>query len=141
MRVAFFFGNLGLDKPLPLWINDGLMAIFFLLIGLESKREVLEGQLASREQLILPVIGAIGSFFVPAAIYVAINWGNSSALNGWAIPSATDIAFALGVLTLLGDRVPLLLKVFLTSLAEQRDSQQPARDMVCRVLKRHYRCE
>jgi NhaA family Na+:H+ antiporter len=112
-----------------------------LPIDLELKREVPEGQLASREPLILPVIGAVGGFFVPAAIYVAINWGNSSALNGWAIPSATDIAFALGVLTLLGDRVPLFLKVFLTSLAEQRDSQEPARHMVYRVLKRHHPCE
>jgi NhaA family Na+:H+ antiporter len=116
-RVAVIFGGLQIDKPLVLWINDGLMAIFFLLISLEVKREVLEGELSDRDQIILPGVGALGGFLVPAGIYVAVNWGDSAALNGWAIPAATDIAFALGVLALLGPRVPLTWKVFLTSLA------------------------
>jgi len=116
-RVAVVFGTLAIDKPLVLWINDGLMAIFFLLVSLEVKREVLEGELSDPEQIILPAVGAIGGFIVPAGIYAAINWNNSSALNGWAIPAATDIAFALGVLALLGPRVPLTWKVLLTSLA------------------------
>jgi NhaA family Na+:H+ antiporter len=110
-------GDLVVNKPLLLWINDGLMALFFFLIGLEVKREVLEGQLSSRDQLMLPALGALGGFVVPAGIYVAINWGNSETLEGWAIPAATDIAFALGVLMLLGSRVPLGLKLFLTSVA------------------------
>ena len=116
-RTAIVFGPLSIDKPLLLWINDGLMAVFFLLIGLELKREVLEGQLASREQLALPVLGALGGFALPALIYVLVNRGDPIALEGWAIPSATDIAFALGVLTALGSRVPIALKVFLASLA------------------------
>ncbi len=116
-RVAVIFGALQIDKPLVLWINDGLMAVFFLLISLELKREALEGQLSDREQILLPAVGALGGFAVPAAIYVALNWGNTAALNGWAIPAATDIAFALGVLTLVGSRVPISWKVFLTSLA------------------------
>ena len=110
-------GDLVVDKPLLLWINDGLMAIFFFLIGLEVKREILEGQLSSKEQLLLPAAGAVGGFVVPAAIYAAFNWGNAETLNGWAIPAATDIAFALGVLMLLGKRVPIGLKMFLTSIA------------------------
>jgi NhaA family Na+:H+ antiporter len=110
-------GNLVVDKPLLLWINDGLMAIFFFLIGLEVKREILEGQLSSRDQLLLPAAGALGGFLVPAAIYAAFNWGNDATINGWAIPAATDIAFALGVLMLLGNRVPISLKMFLTSIA------------------------
>lgn len=116
-RVAVIFGALQIDKPLLLWINDGLMAVFFLLVGLELKREVLAGELSNREQLALPVAGALGGFVVPAAIYVWLNWNDAAALNGWAIPSATDIAFALGVLSLFADRVPLALKVFLASLA------------------------
>ena len=110
-------GDLAVDKPLLLWINDGLMALFFFLIGLEVKREVLEGQLSSKDQLLLPVCGALGGFFVPAAIYAFFNWGNPETMDGWAIPAATDIAFALGVLMLLGSRVPIGLKMFLTSIA------------------------
>ena len=110
-------GGLVVDKPLLLWINDGLMALFFFLIGLEVKREMLEGELSSRDQIVLPAIGALGGFVLPAAIYAALNWSNPETLNGWAIPAATDIAFALGVLMLLGSRVPLALKVFLVSIA------------------------
>jgi len=110
-------GNLEIAKPLLLWINDGLMAIFFFLVGLELKRELVEGELSDPRKLILPVVGAIGGMLVPALIYVGFNWNNSVALQGWAIPAATDIAFALGILALLGSRVPTALKVFLTSLA------------------------
>jgi NhaA family Na+:H+ antiporter len=110
-------GTLGIAKPLLLWINDGLMAVFFFLVGMELKREVLEGHLSSLRQASLPAFAAIGGMLAPAAIYAALNWGDSVAIRGWAIPTATDIAFALGVLTLLGKRVPAALKAFLLSVA------------------------
>ena len=107
----------GLSLSLHHLINDGLMAIFFFLVGLELKREMLEGELSNRQNIMLPVVGAVGGMFAPALIYVAFNFGDAFAMRGWAIPAATDIAFALGVLTLLGSGIPNSLKVFLTSLA------------------------
>jgi NhaA family Na+:H+ antiporter len=110
-------GALELAKPSLLWINDGLMAVFFFLVGLELKREVVQGELSNRANVVLPAFGALGGMLVPALIYYMFNAGDPVAVKGWAIPSATDIAFALGVLALLGSRVPTSLKVFLTSLA------------------------
>ncbi len=110
-------GTIELAKPILLWINDGLMAIFFLLIGLEVKREILDGYLSDRAMLVLPGLGAIGGMVVPALIYIAFNRNDPVALSGWAIPAATDIAFALGIVSLLGKRVPQSLKVFLLTLA------------------------
>ncbi len=115
--VVIAVGNFEIAKPLLLWINDGLMALFFFLVGLELKREFLEGDLSKAGQITLPAIGAVGGMLMPAFIYVAFNYDNQSALNGWAIPTATDIAFALGILAIIGSKVPLQLKVFLTSLA------------------------
>ncbi|MGE0803752.1 MAG: Na+/H+ antiporter NhaA, partial [Lautropia sp.] len=115
--VAIQIGALVLDKPLLLWVNDGLMAIFFFLVGLEIKREIVEGRLSSIQTAALPVIAAAGGMIVPALIYVGINADNPDALRGWAIPAATDIAFAVGVLALLGSRIPTALKVFLLALA------------------------
>lgn len=119
--LTLSLGSFALAKPLLLWVNDGLMAVFFLLVGLELKREVLEGELSDRSQIVLPVAGAIGGMLVPALIYSAFNLGDSVAMRGWAIPSATDIAFALGILALLGSRVPLALKVLLMTLATLDD--------------------
>lgn len=110
-------GSIGLSKTLEHWINDGLMAVFFLLVALEIKREAIEGALASPKKAALPVIAAFGGFVTPAAIFAAVNWGDAHALRGWAIPAATDIAFALGVCAMLGRKVPASLKTFLLALA------------------------
>jgi NhaA family Na+:H+ antiporter len=116
-RLTIDFGGVGLSKPLLLWINDGVMAVFFLLVGLEIKREVLEGELSQPAQVVLPMAGAAGGMVVPAAIYAAFTWKDPVALHGWAIPSATDIAFAVAVLAALGERVPRAVKLFLLTLA------------------------
>ncbi len=115
--VAVQVGALVIKKPLLLWVNDGLMAVFFFLIGLEIKREIMEGELSSLAQVALPGMGAIGGMAVPAAIYAMLNWNDAVALDGWAIPVATDIAFALALLGVFGSRVPTSLKVFLLTLA------------------------
>ncbi len=124
LPVAVQIGEARLAKPLLLWINDGLMAVFFLLVGLELKREVLKGHLRSRDQVVLPAVCAVGGMAVPALIYLAIATGlggDSGLIRGWAIPAATDIAFALGALAMLGSRVPSSLKVFLLTLATLDD--------------------
>ena len=110
-------GNFEIAKPAILWINDGLMAIFFFLVGLEIKREVLAGELSSFDKAILPIMAAIGGMAVPGIIFAIINWGTPENLNGWAIPTATDIAFALGILALIGSRAPISLKIFLLAIA------------------------
>ena len=109
--------NFGLKLSVHHWINDLLMAVFFFFVTLEIKREFIQGELSNLKKALLPIIGAVGGMIVPALVYVVINFGNSETLNGWAIPSATDIAFSLGILSLLGSRVPISLKVFLTALA------------------------
>ncbi|MCK0137797.1 Na+/H+ antiporter NhaA [Aliiroseovarius sp. F47248L] len=116
-KFSILINDQGLSKPLILWINDGLMAIFFLLIGLELKHEILEGKLRNPRDVVLPGMAAVGGMAVPAIIYAAINWSSPETLGGWAIPAATDIAFALGILALIGTRAPAALKVFLLTLA------------------------
>lgn len=116
-RLAITLNGEGLQKPLILWINDGLMAVFFFLIGLELKFEILEGKLRQPSAVILPGLAAVGGMIVPALVFAFINWGNPATIHGWAVPTATDIAFALGVLALVGTRAPASLKVFLLTLA------------------------
>jgi NhaA family Na+:H+ antiporter len=117
MPVEFRFGSLDISKNLLLWINDALMAVFFLMIGLEVKHELVSGSLATRERAMFPLIAALGGMLAPALIYAAMNHNDPLAIHGWAIPTATDIAFALGILALLGSRVPPALKMFLMALA------------------------
>jgi NhaA family Na+:H+ antiporter len=117
LHLTVTLGGLGVDKPLLLWINDALMVLFFMLVGLELKREVVEGQLSRPDQIVLPVLAAVGGLIVPAAIYWFFNGAFDDQRNGWAIPTATDIAFALAMLGLLGSRVPTSLKVFLATIA------------------------
>jgi NhaA family Na+:H+ antiporter len=117
VRGVVQVGELVISKPLLLWVNDLWMAVFFFLVGLEIKREALVGQLSSRSELLLPASAAVGGMVVPAAIYAALNWHDPVNLNGWAIPAATDIAFALGILALLGSRAPTSLKVLLAAIA------------------------
>ena len=119
LKEYIFIGinNFGLKLSVLHWINDALMAVFFFFVTLEIKREFLQGELSSLKQAMLPIIGAVGGMLVPALIYIFINYKTPITLNGWAIPSATDIAFSIGILSLLGSRVPISLKVFLTALA------------------------
>lgn len=117
ITMGFSFGEFELKKPLILWVNDGLMSIFFFLLGLELKREIVEGELRNISQVILPVVGAIGGIIVPALIFYSLNHGDAFAVKGWAIPTATDVAFALGIIMILGTRVPASLKIFLVTLA------------------------
>ena len=115
--LSVSMGTFAIDKPLLLWINDGLMAIFFFLVGLEVKREVVEGQLSTWNKASLPLFAAIGGMAAPALVFLALNWNHPENISGWAIPAATDIAFALGILSLLGPRVPVALKALLLAIA------------------------
>ncbi|MDF2180237.1 Na+/H+ antiporter NhaA [Aliiglaciecola sp. CAU 1673] len=117
LPIAVSIGGFAIDKPLLLWINDGLMAVFFFMIGLEVKREIFDGHLASRDQIMLPGIAAVAGIALPALIYAFFNYEKAVAVNGWAIPAATDIAFALGVFSLFGRTLPITLKLFLLSVA------------------------
>ncbi len=117
IKVSVLIDGQGLSKPLILWINDGLMAIFFFLIGLELKREMLEGKLKNPRDVVMPGVAAVGGMALPALIYLAFNFGDAKTISGWAIPAATDIAFAVGVLAILGKRVPASMKIFLLTLA------------------------
>jgi NhaA family Na+:H+ antiporter len=117
VKAQISVGDFAIAKPVLLWINDGFMAVFFFLVGLELKREVMAGELSDKKKVILPLVAAVGGIAFPATIYTLINQNNPEALRGWAIPAATDIAFALGVLALLGSRIPVSLKVFLASIA------------------------
>ena len=119
LKKYIFIGinSYGLKLSVLHWINDALMAIFFFFVTLEIKREFIQGELSNLKKALLPIIGAVGGMVIPALVYVVINFGNTETLNGWAIPSATDIAFSLGILSLLGSRVPISLKIFLTALA------------------------
>ncbi|MBL0721117.1 MAG: Na+/H+ antiporter NhaA [Sulfurovum sp.] len=117
LHLSISIGDYLLDKSLLHWINDGLMAIFFLVVGLEVKREIIDGNLSSMKQIALPAIAAVGGMLIPALFYVYFNNGDEVAMRGWAIPTATDIAFALGILSLLGNKVPISLKIFLMALA------------------------
>ncbi len=116
-HISFGLKDIGLDLSILHWINDALMAVFFFVVTLEIKREFINGELSKPKQALLPIIGAVGGMLVPALIYIVINYKTGNTLRGWAIPSATDIAFSIGVLSLLGSRVPISLKVFLTALA------------------------
>ncbi|MEY8247398.1 MAG: Na+/H+ antiporter NhaA, partial [Bermanella sp.] len=117
LKLTVSIEQYAISKPLLLWINDGLMAIFFLHVGLELKREAIVGELNTPKKVVLPLLGAVGGMAAPALIYALFNWHDPVAIQGWAIPTATDIAFALGILILLGDRVPRAMKIFLVSLA------------------------
>ena len=116
-HIKIMLADSGIDKPILLWVNDGLMAIFFLMVGLEIKKEAIEGELRDIKRVTIPAMAAVGGMVVPALIYALFNWNSDVALRGWAIPSATDIAFALGILSLLGKKVPPVLKLFLLTLA------------------------
>ena len=117
LPVQFRAGDLDLNKPLVLWVNDGLMAVFFFLVSLEIKREILVGHLSKLSNLVLPGAAAVGGMLIPASIFAVMNWGNAADMHGWAIPTTTDIAFSLGVLALFASRVPVSLKIFLMTLA------------------------
>lgn len=117
INMGVVFGEFSLQKPLILWVNDGLMAVFFFLLGLELKREIVEGEMRNPAQIVLPIVGAAGGIVMPALVFYAFNHADAFALKGWAIPTATDTAFALGLIMILGKRVPASLKIFLVTLS------------------------